>query len=159
MDALGEREQSDKFIVKYRQQYYDLSKFMHKHPGGVNTLKGLNQTDMTARFLKAPPHSDAAMYLMREYKIDAQDYENRRRTKEQRPTKLAENGVELLEQPKESEDNNNNLLDESMEVSKNIKKTVDFALQSIYLVSWSVFTVDSCPFTLQTCSIKKYKYY
>lgn len=132
MDALGEREQSNKFIVKYRQQYYDLSNFIDKHPGGVNTLKGLNQTDMTARFLKAPPHSDAAMYLMREYKIDGQDYENSRRANGQRPAKIAENGVELLEQPKDSEDSNNNLLDESMEVSR-IKEIINFALQSINL--------------------------
>lgn len=129
MDALDETEQTNKFIVKYRQQYYDLSNFIGKHPGGVNTLKGLNQTDMTARFLKAPPHSDEAMYLMREYKIDGQEYENSRSAKGQRPFKIAETGVELLEQPKDSEDSNNNLLDESMEVSS-IKEIINFALQS-----------------------------
>ncbi|XP_032589792.1 dihydroceramide fatty acyl 2-hydroxylase FAH2 [Drosophila grimshawi] len=118
MDTLnGTTEQRHKFTVKYRQEYYDLSNFMHKHPGGINTLKGLNQTDMTARFLKAPPHSDAAMYLMREYKISAQDYEGKKKTKE-RPSaaKLADNGIELLEQTKQSaEDSNNNQLDDSME--------------------------------------------
>ncbi|XP_064552100.1 uncharacterized protein Fa2h [Drosophila montana] len=115
MDALNQTEQNNKFIVKYRQQYYDLSEFMHKHPGGISSLKGLSQTDMTSRFMKAPPHSDAAMYLMREYKVSAQDHESDKRTNERRTDKLAENGVELLEQPQKSEDSNNNQLDESME--------------------------------------------
>ncbi|XP_034477837.1 dihydroceramide fatty acyl 2-hydroxylase FAH2 [Drosophila innubila] len=115
MDAVKEMEQSNKFIVKYRQQYYDLSKFMHKHPGGITTLKGLNETDMTARFMKAPPHSDAAMYLMREYKVAPSEYENHKKTREQRPPKTTENGVELLQHPKVAEDSNNNHTDESME--------------------------------------------
>lgn len=58
----------DQFLVKYRNEMYDITNFVHKHPGGVNTLKGLENRDMTERFMKAPPHSDAAMYLMREYK-------------------------------------------------------------------------------------------
>lgn len=132
MGAFGETEQSNKCIVKYRQQYYDLSNFIYKHPGGVNTLKGLNQTDMTARFLKAPPHSEEAMYLMREYRIDGPECEISRRNEGQRPAKVADNGVDLLDQPKDSEDSNNNLLDESMEVS-NIEEIIDFALRSINL--------------------------
>ncbi|ALC40854.1 fa2h [Drosophila busckii] len=101
-------ELSDKFIVKYRQQLYDLSQFMHKHPGGINTLKGLSQADITARFQKAPPHSDAAMYLMREYKVN--DGASRRLE----TAKLK--AIELPEQSNSSEeDNNNNHLDESME--------------------------------------------
>ena len=62
---------NNKFIVKYRKNYYDISEFLHKHPGGINTLKGLQNNDMTSRFMKAPPHSDAAMYLMQEYKMQA----------------------------------------------------------------------------------------
>lgn len=118
MDATNEMEQSNTFIVKYRQQYYNLSKFMHKHPGGISTLKGLNEADMTARFMKAPPHSDAAMYLMREYKVGPAEYENHKKTKGQRQSKATENGVELLQHAKEPEDSNNNHTDESMEVTK-----------------------------------------
>lgn len=55
--------------MKYRNEVYEISKFISKHPGGINTLKGLENSDMTSRFLKGPPHSDAAMYLMKEYKI------------------------------------------------------------------------------------------
>ena len=58
------------FIVKYRNETYDISKFVDKHPGGINTLKGLENADMTSRFLKGPPHSDAAMYLMKEYRLE-----------------------------------------------------------------------------------------
>ncbi|KAM8712115.1 hypothetical protein ACLKA7_012611 [Drosophila subpalustris] len=120
MDAgKEEMEQSSPFIVKYRQQYYDLSKFMHKHPGGITNLKGLNDADMTARFLKAPPHSDAAMYLMREYKVDPTELEgNKNKKTKERPSKTTTttNGIELLQHAKEAEDSNNNHMDESMEV-------------------------------------------
>ncbi|BFG03415.1 dihydroceramide fatty acyl 2-hydroxylase FAH2 [Drosophila madeirensis] len=107
------------FIVKYRQEYYDLSKFMHKHPGGINTLKGLNQADMTARFMKAPPHSDAAMYLMKEYKVKPED-SRVPKTKARHQGRRVDNGQDSQEQeqeqqPREPEDKNNNQLDESME--------------------------------------------
>lgn len=58
-------------VIRYRSKFYDLTKFQHKHPGGINTLKGLNNADMDKRFDKAPPHSDAAMYLMKEYEVKA----------------------------------------------------------------------------------------
>lgn len=57
-------------VISYKSKRYDLTKFQHKHPGGINTLKGLNNTDIKQRFEKAPPHSDAALYLMKEYEID-----------------------------------------------------------------------------------------
>lgn len=62
-------EQSEKFLVRFKNELYDISGFAHKHPGGTNTLKGLNNMNMDERFLKGPPHSDAAMYLMKEYKV------------------------------------------------------------------------------------------
>lgn len=99
---------AEKFIVKYRQNFYDISEFIKKHPGGINTLKGLNNGDMTSRFMHAPPHSDAAMYLMNEYKLKGID--KKRSIKNGK--KPQENGIELLE-----EDSNNNQLDDSMEVS------------------------------------------
>lgn len=62
-------EQSEKLLVRYKNELYDISDFAHKHPGGTSTLKGLNEMDMDERFSKGPPHSDAAMYLMKEYKV------------------------------------------------------------------------------------------
>lgn len=59
----------DPLLVRYKDSVYDLSDFAHKHPGGLNTLKGLHQQDMQERFEKAPGHSEAAKYLMKEYKI------------------------------------------------------------------------------------------
>ncbi|XP_055630429.1 uncharacterized protein LOC129771111 [Toxorhynchites rutilus septentrionalis] len=56
-------------LVRYKDATYDLTDFAHKHPGGVNTLKGLHNRDMQERFDKAPGHSSSAKYLMREYKI------------------------------------------------------------------------------------------
>lgn len=70
-------------LVKYRNETYDISSFVHKHPGGMNTLKGLEDSDMTSRFLKGPPHSDAAMYLMNEYKVPDSTYVNNNNEGEQ----------------------------------------------------------------------------
>ncbi|EDW32301.1 GL11561 [Drosophila persimilis] len=93
------------FIVKYRQEYYDLSEFMHKHP------------DMTARFMKAPPHSDAAMYLMKEYKVKSED-PRIPMTKPRHQARRIDNGQDSQERSNESEDKNNNQLDESMELTQ-----------------------------------------
>lgn len=60
---------STPLTVRYKDAVYDLTDFAHKHPGGVNTLRGLHQQDMQERFEKAPGHSAAAKYLMKEYKI------------------------------------------------------------------------------------------
>lgn len=119
-------ENSNKFIVKYRKNYYDISDFLHKHPGGINTLKGLQNADMTGRFMKAPPHSDAAMYLMQEYKIVGLESNKTKVNKLKNGhvrEELKEN-VEIIEEF-EHDDNNNSssdkntsgLIDESMEVS------------------------------------------
>lgn len=56
-------------VVRYRNATYDLSQFAHKHPGGINTLKGLHNQDMQERFERTPGHSEAAKYLMKEYRI------------------------------------------------------------------------------------------
>ncbi|KAG4066189.1 hypothetical protein HA402_014489 [Bradysia odoriphaga] len=56
-------------VISYKQKRYDLTRFQHKHPGGLNTLKGLNNQDIEQRFEKAPPHSEAALYLMKEYEL------------------------------------------------------------------------------------------
>ncbi|XP_037945116.1 dihydroceramide fatty acyl 2-hydroxylase FAH2 [Teleopsis dalmanni] len=119
------QKETDSFIVKYKQNYYNITEFMHKHPGGITTLKGLNNADMTGRFMKAPPHSDAAMYLMKEYKIKtnakhAHTNGHNGLTKVQK-----ENGIELIEE----EDRNDGHLDESME----------------YLVDWSKAMVPQIP--------------
>lgn len=135
-NGLKESEEQH-FIIKFRQKYYDIRRFLHNHPGGINTLRGLNNSDMTTRFLHAPPHSDAAMYLMKEYEIEPAQLQNgtkrRRRlhqsmdnellavdNNEQQQQVLAEsteNGIELLDAALREEDKNNNQLDESMEVS------------------------------------------
>lgn len=68
-------------VVRYRNGTYDLSEFAHKHPGGINTLKGLHNQDMQERFEKTPGHSDAAKYLMKEYRIcDSNNNNNNQNT-------------------------------------------------------------------------------
>lgn len=62
------------FIITYRNEVYDITRFIKKHPGGVNTLTGLNNRDIEGRLKLAPPHSGSAMYLLREYKLDNQKH-------------------------------------------------------------------------------------
>ncbi|XP_075169869.1 fatty acid 2-hydroxylase [Haematobia irritans] len=114
---------SNKFIVKYRKNYYDITKFLRKHPGGVNTLRGLENSDMTARFMRAPPHSDAAMYLMKEYQIK----DVPKKTKNGRSNGIKEN-MEIVEEESEVK-SNNNAMDDSME----------------YLVDWSKAMLPQIP--------------
>uniref|UniRef100_A0A1L8DYG7 Fatty acid 2-hydroxylase n=1 Tax=Nyssomyia neivai TaxID=330878 RepID=A0A1L8DYG7_9DIPT len=58
-------------IVKYHNEFYDITDFAHKHPGGIGTLGKLTGTsDITHLFTTMPPHSAAAKYLMKEYRVD-----------------------------------------------------------------------------------------
>jgi cytochrome b involved in lipid metabolism len=61
----------EKLIVNYKNSAYDLTEFIFKHPGGVNSLRGRNRKNIDASF-HSVEHSKAAEYLMREYKIDTQ---------------------------------------------------------------------------------------
>lgn len=70
-------------LVKYRNETFDISSFIHKHPGGMNTLKGLENSDITSRILKDPPHSEAAMHLMNEYKVYDSSFVNNNNEGEQ----------------------------------------------------------------------------
>ncbi|XP_055390431.1 uncharacterized protein LOC129619280 isoform X2 [Condylostylus longicornis] len=114
---------SKQIIIKYRNNNYDITEFIHKHPGGINTLKGITaNTDITKRFLNAPPHSDAAMYLMNEYKINM---ENKMKNGYKNGTKncIKENNMSINDIPNNisnghvhnNNHNNDIILDESME--------------------------------------------
>lgn len=65
----GDKSESDDFLVKYKGEIFDLNRFIHKHPGGVGTLSGLRNRDLTKIMSKDPVHSEAAFYLMKEYKV------------------------------------------------------------------------------------------
>lgn len=71
---------SDKFFVRYRNDTYDLTEFVKKHPGGVNTLNGMLNTDIDTKFDKASPHSDSAKYLMKEYQVNKSKQKNKTKT-------------------------------------------------------------------------------
>lgn len=63
------RLEAGKMFVRYRSETYDLTEFMKKHPGGSNTLNGMLHADIDYKFDTGMPHSSAAKYLMREYKV------------------------------------------------------------------------------------------
>lgn len=63
---------SDKLLVRYKNETFDLSKFVQKHPGGRNTLNAVLNSDIDYKFETAMPHSPAAKYLLREYRVSSQ---------------------------------------------------------------------------------------
>lgn len=69
---------SAKMYVRYRNETYDISEFMKKHPGGSNTLNGMLHANIDYKFDTGMPHSPAAKYLMREYKVstNTNDYDD-----------------------------------------------------------------------------------
>lgn len=65
----NDQSDNESFLVRYRNETYDLAKFVHKHPGGRNTLSAVLNSDIDHKFENIMPHSDAAKYLINEYKI------------------------------------------------------------------------------------------
>lgn len=63
------------FLVKYKNDTLNLKHFLHKHPGGISTLAGLRNRDVSEIMSADPVHSQAAYYLMQEYKVK-QDVNN-----------------------------------------------------------------------------------
>lgn len=58
-----------KVIVQFKKSYFDISTFLSKHPGGMNTIDKLNEKNIDKKF-KCYQHSFAAENLLDEYKID-----------------------------------------------------------------------------------------
>jgi 4-hydroxysphinganine ceramide fatty acyl 2-hydroxylase len=103
-----EMDAKKRVLVTFKNKLFDITDFMHKHPGGVGTLKGLENKDMEARFYSGPPHSDAAMYLLQEYQVRTDDNETDEKMAE-KTTKVI-NNEDIIDTTKSA-------VDESMEVS------------------------------------------
>lgn len=58
----------EKFIVEYKNELYDVTEFILKHPGGVNTIIGYNHKNIDEKFENID-HSPAARYLLNDYKL------------------------------------------------------------------------------------------
>lgn len=56
------------FNVKHVGETYDINEFLKNHPGGVNYVKPYKEKEVTKRMVDTQ-HSNAAFYLLREYKI------------------------------------------------------------------------------------------
>lgn len=65
----GNQNERNKLLVRYRNELFDLTAFASKHPGGRNTLSAAHQSDIDYKFDEVVPHSDAAKYLINEYKV------------------------------------------------------------------------------------------
>lgn len=101
----------EKFIVEYRKELYDITEFMLKHPGGVNTLNGYNRKNIEDKF-KSVDHSPAAEYLLKDYKLKRQ-----------------------------SDELNNNVFDDSMEVSVGVIKD---QLKKFLLTLYELLQLSNC---------------
>lgn len=60
-----------KLLVRYKNETFDLTKFARKHPGGRNTLSAVLNSDIDYKF-ETLPHSPAAKYLLKEYRVPSQ---------------------------------------------------------------------------------------
>lgn len=58
----------EQFIVEFNKKSYDISEFVSKHPGGVNTLGGLKNRTIDGK-LEKYQHSKAALKLLEQYRI------------------------------------------------------------------------------------------
>lgn len=56
------------FLVKHNGKEHDVSKFLHFHPGGTNTLRTFENCDITAQ-LEKTHHSPSAYELLKDYRI------------------------------------------------------------------------------------------
>lgn len=70
------RNSDEKLLVRYKNETFDLTNFVHKHPGGTGTLTSMLDTDIDYKFENVMPHSDAAKYLINEYKLTNQTNNN-----------------------------------------------------------------------------------
>lgn len=75
MEKITSESEGD-FLVRYKNDTFDLRRFLHKHPGGIGTLSALRNRDLTQIMSKDPVHSEAAFYLMKEYKVRVDENNN-----------------------------------------------------------------------------------
>ena len=110
-------EPQRKFIVQYKNDLYDITKFQTHHPGGVNTLSGLNNKSMDVRFDKGPTHSPAALYLLKEYKINESEVNQK---------------ILIRKLDEKAKDN----IDDSLEVKKHHQTLLDY---TIIVLSFNIY--------------------
>lgn len=96
--------------VRYRNETYDITEFVKKHPGGSNTLNGMLNADIDFKFDKGMPHSEAAKYLMREYRVlnATNDDSDDRVSSRSNSFKPATSAMQLNNRFPINNDNNNN---------------------------------------------------
>lgn len=120
------------FLVYYRDGVYDLTNFAHKHPGGRNTLSGLENRDIGKRMQSVPPHSDAAMYLMKEYQVAKNKDQNNNANDTAEPPVKLDSGRPIAKDNLTDEFKNKS--DESMEVGKSSQLCNCIVLQKINII-------------------------
>lgn len=96
---MKDKSEPSDFLVKYKNETYNLKRFLHKHPGGRNTLAPLKNCDLTKILSQAPPHSDAAFYLMKEYRIEPGQNNNNDNSKDLSVGTGSNGGQEIINKP------------------------------------------------------------
>lgn len=62
----------EKIIFEYKKEHYDITKFVSKHPGGINTINGKSNMNIE---LSLHDHSKAAKYLLKSYKVETKKHD------------------------------------------------------------------------------------
>lgn len=56
------------FIVKHSGQKHNVARFLHFHPGGVNTIRSFEGCDITEQ-LEKTHHAPSAYELLKDYRV------------------------------------------------------------------------------------------
>lgn len=115
---MSENQENSKLLVRYKNETFDLTHFAHKHPGGTNTLSAAIHSDIEYKFETSMPHSPAAKYLLKEYRVTNKLNNNDQQFNNEMVNDQSENG-KFYDHKSNEHDTIEHLIktDESMEVS------------------------------------------
>lgn len=66
-----------RLLVRYKNETFDITKFVDKHPGGQKALLTASNLDIDFKFDVAVPHSTAAKYLLHDCRVSTHANEDK----------------------------------------------------------------------------------
>lgn len=68
MDKIDSEMQHPRTIIKFKNDYYDITDFLNRHPGGAQIILD-NQHNNVEELMENIGHSETAYALLEKYKI------------------------------------------------------------------------------------------
>ncbi|KAG5671569.1 hypothetical protein PVAND_001762 [Polypedilum vanderplanki] len=130
----------EKLIVSYKNNFYDLTKFLFKHPGGINSLGEKSNKNIDASF-HSVEHSKAAHYLLKEYKINSDNI-----NLDERMEHLVDWNSAMLSQVSQLGDKYDDWV--NLPVDRNLKLFENPILESLSKTSWYMPLIIWIPFII-----------